>query len=79
MNCGMVIREVGANGNMDTPIKFHIEGHEVSCHEMGEHRLWHCDCADFERRLKQYGQGFCAHTAVAIMRALDNNEIGPLT
>ena len=47
---------------------FVIEGQEVSYHESGGHRLWRCGCADFERRLTQYGEGFCAHMAVAMMR-----------
>lgn len=47
---------------------FEIEGQKVTCHEIGGQRLWRCICADFERRLTQFGEGFCAHTAVAMMR-----------
>ena len=38
-------------------------------------RLWRCECAAFQRRLEQYGEGFCVHTAVAIMRSLEDRSI----
>ena len=53
-----------------TAYVFEIEGTKVSCHESDGHRLWRCECADFERRLSRYGEGFCAHTAAALMRHL---------
>jgi hypothetical protein len=62
---------------MDRPRTFDVEGQEVRCYEIDGDRLWQCDCADFKRRLKQFGQGFCAHTAVAIMRMFDDDEIEP--
>ena len=49
---------------------FEIEGQKVVCHQRHGHRLWHCACADFARRLTRYGEGFCAHTAAAMMRHL---------
>jgi hypothetical protein len=52
-----------------------IECHEVQCIQSAEHRLWRCECSAFQRRLEQYGEGFCAHTAVAIMRSLDDHSI----
>jgi hypothetical protein len=56
-----------------------IEGHEVRCYGHDEHRLWRCDCADFKRTSVQFGEGFCAHTAVAIMRCLEDGLIEVLT
>ena len=53
----------------DPPVRtFDIEGQEVKCYESDGHRLWHCECAYFQRTLEQYREGFCPHTAVAIMR-----------
>ncbi len=49
---------------------FEIEGTTVSCHESDGHYLWRCECEDFERRLSRHGEGFCAHTAAALMRHL---------
>lgn len=57
---------------------YDVEGQEVSCYEIDGHRLWRCACAAFERRLREFGEGFCAHTAVAMMRALDEGDIDPL-
>jgi hypothetical protein len=54
---------------------FDIEGPEVKCYMRGGDRLWYCPCAHFERTLTQYGEGFCPHTAAAIMGALED---GPL-
>ena len=56
---------------------FVIEGQEVRCYELDGHRLWRCECADFERRLGQFGDDFCAHTAVATMLSIENREIEP--
>ena len=58
---------------------FEIEGHEVRCYGSGAHRLWRCDCADFERTLGQFNEGFCAHTAIAIMRCLEDGLIEVFT
>ena len=49
-----------------------IEGQEVRCYEDGAHRLWRCECAAFQKRLGKFGEGFCAHTAVAIMQHAGN-------
>ncbi len=49
---------------------FDVEGHEVKCYVSDGHRLWRCECDYFQRTLAQYAEGFCPHTAVAIMRAL---------
>jgi hypothetical protein len=57
---------------------FTIDGQQVSCHESGGQHLWHCSCADFKRRLKQFGEGFCAHTAVAMMDQISSDAAGDL-
>jgi hypothetical protein len=54
---------------------FDIEGQEVRCYECEGSRLWRCECAAFQRRLGLFGEGFCAHTALAIMRCLDDGSI----
>ena len=54
---------------------FDIEGQEVRCYQSEGHRLWRCECPDFQRRLSQLGEGFCAHTAVAIMRLTEEGSI----
>lgn len=54
---------------------FDIEGQEVRCYQSAGHRLWRCECLDFQRRLSQFGEGFCAHTAVAIMRMMEESSI----
>lgn len=55
--------------------RFDVEGQEVLCYETGGDRLWVCECDHFQRTLKQHQQGFCPHTAVAIMRAIREGVI----
>ena len=57
---------------------FDIEGQEVRCYQSNSHRLWRCECPAFQLRLGQFGEGFCAHTAVAIMRTLEDGSIDGL-
>ena len=54
---------------------FDIEGQEVRCYQSEAHRLWRCECPNFQGRLSQLGEGFCAHTAVAIMRLTEGGSI----
>ncbi len=54
---------------------FDIEGQEVRRYCIDGQNLWQCECSAFRRRLSQYGEGFCAHTAVAIMRSLEDRPI----
>ena len=55
-----------------------IEGHHVTCtHNDHQQRVWHCGCADYEHRLLKFKEGFCAHTVVAIQRALAAGDITP--
>jgi hypothetical protein len=66
-------RIVAGMRSQDRPVQaFDIEGQEVKCYMSDGQRLWQCRCAHFERTLRQYGEGFCPHTAVAIMRALED-------
>ena len=55
---------------------FDIEGQEVRCYESGQDRLWRCECAYFQRTLAQHREGFCPHTAVAIMRFAAAGSVG---
>jgi hypothetical protein len=64
-----------AHTNTDKVHRFEVEGQQVVCYETGGDRLWVCECADFQRTLGQHKQGFCPHTAVAIMRAIREGTI----
>ena len=57
------------------PRIFDVEGEEIRCYELDGDRLWRCECAAFQRRLERFGQGFCAHTAVAIERCITDGSI----
>jgi hypothetical protein len=59
----------------DKTYRFDVEGQEVVCHVTGGHRLWVCRCDYFQRTLSQRQEGFCPHTAVAMMRAMDEGTI----
>lgn len=52
-----------------------VEGQQVKCYVSDGHRLWQCPCAYFQRTLTQYGEGFCPHIAVAIMRTLGDGSL----
>jgi len=52
-----------------------IEGQPVRCIETYGKRLWLCDCEKFKERATRHPEGFCAHTAVAIMRCIDDGSI----
>jgi hypothetical protein len=60
---------------MEVVLRTLVEGQEVRCYQSEGHRLWRCECVAFQRRLEQYGEGFCTHTAVAIMRSLEDRSI----
>ena len=53
-----------------------IEGQRVTCRvsDTGK-RYWECGCPDFAGRLAKFGEGFCAHTAVAIEQAYLSGQI----
>ena len=57
------------------PRVFDIEGQKVLCYLSDGHRLWRCECAYFQRTLTQYGEGFCPHTALAIMRSIEDGSL----
>jgi hypothetical protein len=71
------VRAGGARMNTpDTSVRtFDVEGQEVRCYLSDGDRLWHCECESFQRTLPQDGEGFCPHTAVAIMRALEDGSL----
>jgi hypothetical protein len=54
---------------------FDIEGHPVRCVETDGRRVWLCDCPSFEGRAARHPEAFCAHTAVAIMRCIEDGSI----
>ena len=59
---------------METPPRpasvrtFDIEGQSVRCIETEDGRVWLCECQSFQERATRHPEGFCAHTAVAIMQ-----------
>jgi len=59
----------------DRVLTFDIEGQPVVCYQTGGDRLWRCECAEFQRTLARYKEGFCAHVVVAIERALRDGVI----
>jgi len=53
-----------------------VEGTSVRCFEMADGtRIWLCDCSEFTERAAKYPEGFCSHTAVAIMRCSEDGSI----
>jgi len=54
---------------------FDIEGQPVRCIETGGRRLWLCDCPKFKERATRHPEGFCGHTAVAILRCMQDGSI----
>jgi hypothetical protein len=56
--------------------EYTIDGYPVICiYDERGHRVWLCGCANFDRRLLPYGNGFCVHTALAIERAIAGGQI----
>jgi hypothetical protein len=52
---------------------FDIEGQPVRCIETADSkRVWLCECPKFQERAARHPEGFCAHTAVAIWRCIDD-------
>jgi len=47
----------------------------VRCIETGGRRLWLCDCPKFKERATRHPEGFCGHTALAIMRCIQDGSI----
>jgi hypothetical protein len=43
--------------------------------EAGGKRVWLCDCAKFKERATRHPEGFCGHTAVAMMRCIEDGSI----
>ena len=55
---------------------FVIEGQRGTCDvsDTGK-RYCECGCPNFAERLAKFGEGFCAHTAVAIEQAYLSEQI----
>src|ERR1700694_6114415 len=51
-----------------------IEGQCVRCIETDGRRVWLCECPSFKERATRHPEGFCAHTAVAIMRGIHDGS-----
>jgi hypothetical protein len=52
------------------------DGQPVRCVETDDgKRTWLCDCEKFKERAARSLEGFCAHTAVAISRCVDDGTI----
>ena len=59
-------------------IAYTVAGCRVICtQDDRQRRVWHCECSEFERRLVNFSEGFCVHTALAIERAIEAGEITP--
>jgi hypothetical protein len=54
---------------------FDIEGQTVRCIEADGRTLWLCECPSFKERATRHPEGFCPHTAVAIMRCVQDGSI----
>jgi hypothetical protein len=52
-----------------------IEGQPVRCIETEDGRVWLCECPSFQERAMRHPEGFCGHTAVAIMRCIQDGSI----
>ena len=52
-----------------------IEGQPVRCIQTDGARVWLCECPSFKERATRHPEGFCAHTAVAIMRCIEDGSI----
>ena len=53
---------------------FDIEGQRVRCIQTDGGRVWLCECPSFQERATRHKDGFCAHTAVAIMRCIQDGS-----
>lgn len=55
---------------------FDVEGTPVRLVESDDgERTWLCECESFRDRAARLSEGFCAHTAVAIMRCIGDGSI----
>lgn len=54
---------------------FDIEGQQVRLIETEGHRAWLCECPSFKKRALRHTEGFCAHTAVVIMRCIQDRSV----
>ena len=51
------------------------DGQQIQCIESDGRRLWRCSCEDFHHRAIEHGEGFCSHSARAIMQAILAGQI----
>ena len=54
---------------------FDIEGQPVRLIEVDGRRVWLCDCASSRERAARQPESFCAHTAAAIMRCIEDESL----
>jgi hypothetical protein len=53
-----------------------IEGQAVRLIETDDgKRLWLCTCAKFKERATRHPEGFCGHTAVAVLRCIQDESL----
>jgi hypothetical protein len=69
------LQSIGCNRGPAIVRTFNIEGQPVRCIETDGKRLWLCECAQFKERATRHPEGFCGHTAVAIMRCIQDRSI----
>jgi hypothetical protein len=57
--------------------EYQVGIHRVTCSvDSTGRRVWHCDCPDYDRRLRLYGEGFCPHLVVAFLESMEDEQAG---
>jgi hypothetical protein len=64
-----------AAADREQVLTFDVESQHSKCYAHDGHRLWRCECAYLQRTLSYYAEGFCPHTAVAIVRCLEEGSL----
>jgi hypothetical protein len=55
--------------------EFRVDNYRVTCTDdpLGD-RVWRCECPEYGRRLRKYGEGFCAHLVVVFLEILEKES-----